>query len=89
VCLEFGKSPYGTLEVDKVHDGQGMVWGAHKTSYSLRGTEGVIVYHIKDQNKCLAFMWGVPFKHSNRWCVKVYDGFIKPSIGNNTDFCLS
>ncbi|KAF0497288.1 Sea anemone cytolysin [Gigaspora margarita] len=53
--------------------------GARKTSYAFRGTEGVIVYHIKDQNKCLALMWKVPYSRSNGWYIKVYDGFINPN----------
>ncbi|PKY59224.1 Sea anemone cytolysin [Rhizophagus irregularis] len=62
-----------------VPTGKGVVWGAHKTSYSTYGTSGVIVYHIKNEkwNRSLAFMWKVPFSyvgHSNWWKIKLYEG---------------
>lgn len=86
LCI--GNSPYTPCSIAPVKNGEGMIWGACKTPYAFRGTEGVIVYHIKDQNKCLAFMWKVPYARSNGWYIKVYDGFINPSIGNNSNFCF-
>ena len=74
-----------------VSHNQGLVWGGCKTDYSAMGTSGVIVYHIKDYNLSLAFMWSVPFIYlfySNWWNFKVYDGLIEPDEGNNS-FCLS
>ncbi|RGB33015.1 Cytolysin/lectin [Rhizophagus diaphanus] len=65
--------------------GEGLVWGACKTEYSTKGTAGVIVYHIKDYNLSLAFMWSIPFNYlfySNWWNLKVYEGLIEP----NEDF---
>jgi hypothetical protein len=66
--------------------GEGLVWGACKTEYSTKGTSGVIVYHIKDYNLSLAFMWSIPFAYlfySNWWNLKVYEGLIEPDEGNN------
>jgi hypothetical protein len=68
--------------------GRGLVWGARKTEYSPKGTAGVIVYHIKNCNLSLAFMWSVPLVYlfySNWWNLKVYEGFIEPDEGNNSN----
>jgi len=65
--------------------GKGMVWGANKTSYSTRGTSGVIVYQIKGRNLCLAVMWNIPFVYTgyrNWWNIKVYEGSRTADEGN-------
>ncbi|CAG8595136.1 uncharacterized protein OCT59_002256 [Rhizophagus irregularis] len=60
---------------------EGLVWGTRKTAGPVStGTVGVFVYHIKDQNQSLAFMWSIPFDYniySNWWSIIVYDGFIE------------
>ncbi|CAB4443356.1 unnamed protein product [Rhizophagus irregularis] len=75
-----GVSQFG-LPSFPVPMGEGLVWGACKTEYSTKGTAGVIVYHIKDYNLSLAFMWSIPFTYlfySNWWNLKVYEGLIEP-----------
>ncbi|GBB89067.1 hypothetical protein RclHR1_15720001 [Rhizophagus clarus] len=65
-----------------ISSGKGLVWGACKTDYSTKGTSGVIVYHIKDCNLSLAFMWSIPFIYissSNWWNLKVYEGLVEPN----------
>ncbi|RIA85011.1 Cytolysin/lectin [Glomus cerebriforme] len=76
-----GTSQFG-LPSPPVLSGLGLVWGARKTEYSAKGTAGVIVYHIKDSNLSLAFMWCVPFAYvfyENWWNVKIYEGLIEPN----------
>ncbi|CAB4492170.1 hypothetical protein RhiirA5_367345 [Rhizophagus irregularis] len=80
IYYRFGNSPYDACPLAPVNSGKAVVWGACKTPYAFRGTEGVIMYHIKDKDKSLAFMWKVPYARSNGWFIKVYDGFISPSI---------
>ncbi|PKY20529.1 fragaceatoxin C [Rhizophagus irregularis] len=64
-----------------VSNGEGLVWGTRKTAGPVAtGTVGVFVYHVKDQNQSLAFMWSIPFDYniySNWWSIIVYDGFIE------------
>ncbi|RGB37297.1 Sea anemone actinoporin [Rhizophagus diaphanus] len=64
-----------------VSNGEGLVWGTRKTAGSVAtGTVGVFVYHIKDQNQSLAFMWSIPFDYniySNWWSIIVYDGLVE------------
>ncbi|CAB5179824.1 unnamed protein product [Rhizophagus irregularis] len=71
-----------------VSNGEGLVWGTRKTAGPVAtGTVGVFVYHIKDQNQSLAFMWSIPFDYniySNWWSIIVYDGFIEANDGNNS-----
>ncbi|CAB4443357.1 unnamed protein product [Rhizophagus irregularis] len=75
-----GTSQFG-LPTPPVSMGKGFVWGARKTEYSTKGTAGVIVYHIKNYNLSLAFMWSVPLTYlfySNWWNLKIYEGLIEP-----------
>ncbi|CAI2170730.1 7138_t:CDS:2 [Funneliformis geosporum] len=68
------------LPLNRVTNGNGLVWSARKISGAMFGTRGVIVYHIKDRKVSLVFMWSVPFNsvfYKNLWNVKVYDGFVK------------
>jgi hypothetical protein len=83
-----GTSQFG-LPFSPIPIGNGLVWGARKTEYSTTGTAGVIVYHIKDYNLSLAFMWSVPLVYlfySNWWNLKVYEGLIEPNEGNRSKF---
>src|SRR5436309_9244100 len=83
VCCVSGKSPF-EFPTTPVQNNKGLVWGACKTDYSTKGTSGVVVYHIKDYNLSLAFMWSVPYLfYSNWWNIKIYEGLIEPDEGNN------
>jgi len=78
VYFENGISPFG-LPLIPVPNGKGLVWGACKTAYSIRGTSGVFLYHIKDSDLSLAVYWSLPYiywggRYSNWWNVKVYQG---------------
>ena len=57
--------------------------------YAVVRITGVIVYHIKNYNLSLAFMWSVPLNYlfySNWWKLRVYEGLIEPEKGNNSSF---
>ncbi|GBC00370.1 hypothetical protein RclHR1_03830009 [Rhizophagus clarus] len=76
-----GASQFG-FPPTPVSIGDGFVWGARKTEFSTNGTAGVIVYHIRDYNLSLAFMWSLPFAYvfySNWWNLKIYEGFVEPN----------
>ncbi|CAG8556722.1 7730_t:CDS:2 [Paraglomus occultum] len=81
VYFESGSSREG-IPVDPVLSGEGLVWRARKTSYSTKGTRGLIVYYIAGLKKSLVFMWSIPyayvFGHRNWWNIKVYDGVVEP-----------
>ncbi|CAG8732538.1 17704_t:CDS:2 [Acaulospora morrowiae] len=80
VYFSSGTSQFG-LPSPPLYSGKGLVWGARKSEYVTRGTAGVIVYHIKDYNLSLAFMWSVPLVYlfyTNWWNLKIYEGFIEP-----------
>ncbi|CAG8695941.1 1849_t:CDS:2, partial [Funneliformis caledonium] len=79
VYIQYGKSNY-LLPITKLSSDKGLVWGARKVASVAAGTVGVIVYHIKDRNESLAFMWSVPFNnafYSNWWNLKVYKGRVR------------
>ncbi|CAG8730561.1 5142_t:CDS:2, partial [Funneliformis caledonium] len=79
VYIESGTSNYG-LPMNQLTSDKGLVWGARKTAGFIGGTVGVIVYHLKDRNESLAFMWSVPFNYgfySNWWNIKIFKGRVR------------
>ncbi|CAG8656183.1 326_t:CDS:2 [Dentiscutata erythropus] len=71
-------------------DQHSLVWGARKIAGPVAtGAVGVFVYHIRDQNQSLVFMWSIPFDYnfySNWWAIQVYDSFIEANYDNNSEF---
>ena len=83
--MRTGTSPKPLPSHPLFNGGKGMVWGARKTSYSTRGTAGLIVYQIKGCNLSLAVTWSVPFwypGYTNWWNIKVYEGSKTADEGN-------
>ncbi|CAG8705454.1 5428_t:CDS:2, partial [Funneliformis mosseae] len=79
VYIDSGTSNYG-LPMKQLTSDKGLVWGARKIAGFTGGTVGVIVYHLKDRNESLAFMWSVPFNYgfySNWWNLKVFKGRVR------------
>ncbi|CAI2174371.1 16553_t:CDS:2 [Funneliformis geosporum] len=86
VYIQYGKSNF-LLPISELSSNKGLVWGARKVASVTAGTVGVIVYHLKNRNESLAFMWSVPFNYafySNWWNLKVYKGRVKANQGKNS-----
>ena len=61
--------------------GQALLFGARKGSWSLRGVEGVLTYHIPEIKQSLAVMFSVPYDlnlYSNYYDVQLFPGHKQP-----------
>ena len=60
--------------------GKALLYGARKSSYSVKGAVGVMTYYIPKMHRTLAVMFSIPYDYtwySNWWNVELNYGYHK------------